>query len=205
MNDRNSVNKVILVGNLGSDPETREVNGRTVANFSVATNESWTDGSGQRQERTQWHRVTVWGKLADICGRHLSRGRKVYLEGRLNYRNQERDGQTIRYTDIVAQTVQFLDSRGGGDVNYGSNDYGYASGGSGGGGGGGNYQRGGGGGGGNYGGGGGGNYGGGGGGNYGGGGGGNYGGGGGNSGGGGGGGNYSSPMPSPPDDEDIPF
>ncbi|TNE52341.1 MAG: single-stranded DNA-binding protein [Deltaproteobacteria bacterium] len=197
MNDRNSVNKVILVGNLGSDPETREVNGRTVANFSVATNESWTDGSGQRQERTQWHRVTVWGKLAEICARHLGRGRKVYLEGRLNYRNQERDGQTIRYTDIVAQTVQFLDSRGG-DVNYGNNDYGYASNnppnqnrGGGGGGGGGSY---GGGGGGSYGGGGGGSYGGGG---------GSYGGGGGN--GGGGGGNYSSPMPPPPDDEDIPF
>ncbi len=188
MNDRNSVNKVILVGNLGSDPETREVNGRTVANFSVATNESWTDGSGQRQERTQWHRITVWGKLAEICSRHLGRGRKIYLEGRLNYRNQERDGQTIRYTDIVAQTIQFLDSRGG-DVNYGNNDHGYAS----------NnppYQnqnqsRSDSGGGGNYG-GGGGNYGGGG---------GNYGGGGGN----GGGGNYSSPMPPPPDDEDIPF
>lgn len=133
MNDRNSVNKVILVGNLGNKPEQRDVNGRTVANFSIATNEAWTDGSGNRQERTQWHRVAAWGKLGEICARHLDKGRKVYVEGRLNYRNSERDGQTIRYTDIVASTVHFLDSRGsseysgGGYGNYSNNDSGYAS------------------------------------------------------------------------------
>ncbi len=125
MNDRNSVNKVILVGNLGNKPEQRDFNGRTVANFSVATNEGWTDSNGQRQERTQWHRVAAWGKLGEICARHLDKGRKVYIEGRLSYRNTERDGQTIRYTDIIASTVHFLDSRG--SSNDYSNDYGRSS------------------------------------------------------------------------------
>lgn len=106
-----SVNKVILVGNLGSAPESRDINGKTVCNFSLATNESWTDASGQRQERTQWHRISAWGKTAEFCQRYLEKGRKVYIEGSIQYREQERDGQTIRYTDIRAQVVQFLDSR----------------------------------------------------------------------------------------------
>jgi single-strand DNA-binding protein len=112
MFDRNSINKVILIGNLGSDPQVREVGGNGVANFSLATNESWTDKSGNRQERTQWHRITAWGKLAVICGEHLKKGRKVFVEGRIAYRDVEKDGVTTRYTDITAQNIQFLDSRG---------------------------------------------------------------------------------------------
>lgn len=123
MLDRNSINKVILIGNLGSDPEVREVGGSPVANFSLATNETWTDKSGQKQERTQWHRITVWGKLAEVCGRYLSKGKKVYVEGRIGYRDVEKDGVTTRYTDITATSIQFLDSRGG-SVDYGNEDAG---------------------------------------------------------------------------------
>ena len=78
------VNKVIIVGRLGSDPEVKTIStGNTVARLSVATSDQWTDKEGQKQERTEWHRVVVWGKLADLCGKYLSKGRQVYLEGRL--------------------------------------------------------------------------------------------------------------------------
>jgi single-strand DNA-binding protein len=80
-----------------------------VANFSVATNESWTDKSGQKQERTEWHRVVVWGKLAELCAQYLAKGRQCYLEGRLQTRQwQDKDNQTKYTTEIQAQTVQFL-------------------------------------------------------------------------------------------------
>lgn len=88
------VNKVIIVGRLGADPETRQVgNGGTVARLSVATSENWVDKEGQKQERTEWHRIVVWGKLAEICGRHLAKGRQVYVEGRLQTRSWEDQGQ----------------------------------------------------------------------------------------------------------------
>src|SRR5579885_2560676 len=105
-----SVNKVILVGRLGQNPEVRYTpSGAAVANFSVATNESWTDKSGQKQERTEWHKVVVWGKLAELCSQYLTKGRQVYLEGRLQTRQwQDKDGQTKYTTEIQAQTVQFL-------------------------------------------------------------------------------------------------
>lgn len=103
------VNKVIIVGRLGADPETRQVgNGGTVARLSVATSENWVDKEGQKQERTEWHRIVVWGKLAEICGRHLSKGRQVYVEGRLQTRSWEDNGQKKYSTEIVASTVQFL-------------------------------------------------------------------------------------------------
>jgi single-strand DNA-binding protein len=103
------VNKVIIVGRLGADPETRQVgNGGTVARLSVATSENWVDKEGQKQERTEWHRVVVWGKLAEICGRHLAKGRQVYIEGRLQTRSWEDQGQKKYSTEIVASTVQFL-------------------------------------------------------------------------------------------------
>ncbi|HAR43610.1 MAG TPA: single-stranded DNA-binding protein, partial [Bdellovibrionales bacterium] len=91
-----SVNKVILVGRLGQNPEVRYTpSGAAVANFSVATNESWMDKSGQKQERTEWHRVVVWGKLADLCKQYLAKGRQVYVEGRLQTRQwQDKDNQT---------------------------------------------------------------------------------------------------------------
>jgi single-strand DNA-binding protein len=105
-----SVNKVILVGRLGQNPELRYTpSGAAVANFSVATNEVWNDKQGQKQERTEWHRVVVWGKLAELCNQYLQKGREAYLEGRLQTRQwQDKDGNTKYTTEIHAQTVQFL-------------------------------------------------------------------------------------------------
>lgn len=110
-----SVNKVILVGRLGQNPEVRYTPaGAAVANFSVATNETWTDKNGQKQERTEWHKVVVWGKLAELCNQFLAKGRQVYLEGRLQTRQwQDKDGQTKYTTEIQAQTVQFLGGQAG--------------------------------------------------------------------------------------------
>ncbi len=104
------VNKVIVIGRLGSDPEVKTIStGSTVAQLSVATSDQWTDKDGQKQERTEWHRVVVWGKLAELCGKYLSKGRQVYLEGRLQTRSWEDQQGVKRYTtEIVAQTVQFL-------------------------------------------------------------------------------------------------
>lgn len=104
------VNKVILIGRLGADPEVKTVSGgQTVARLSVATSENWTDREGQKQERTEWHRVVVWGKLAELCGKYLSKGRQLYLEGRLQTRSwEDQQGQKRYTTEIVANTVQFL-------------------------------------------------------------------------------------------------
>jgi len=109
------VNKVIIVGRLGADPETRQVgNGGTVARLSVATSENWVDKEGQKQERTEWHRVVVWGKLAQLCGEYLAKGRQAYIEGRLQTRQwQDKDGQTKYTTEVVATTVQFLGAPAG--------------------------------------------------------------------------------------------
>ena len=106
------VNKVIIVGRLGSDPEVKTVSsGQTVCRLSVATSENWTDRDGQRQERTEWHRVVIWGKMAEVCGQHLSKGRQVYLEGRLQTRSwEDQQGQKKYTTEIIANTVQFLGS-----------------------------------------------------------------------------------------------
>ena len=105
-----SVNKVILVGRLGQDPELRYTpSSIAVCNFSVATNESWTDKQGQKQERTEWHRVVVWSKLAELCNQYLAKGRQVYIEGRMQTRQwQDQSGQTRYTTEVQAQTVQFL-------------------------------------------------------------------------------------------------
>jgi single-strand DNA-binding protein len=116
-----SVNKVILVGRLGQNPEVRYTpSGAAVANFSVATNESWTDKSGQKQERTEWHKVVVWGKLAELCNQYLAKGRQVYLEGRMQTRQwQDKDGQTKYTTEVQAQTVQFLGGNQGASAGEG--------------------------------------------------------------------------------------
>lgn len=108
------VNKVIIVGNLGKDPELRHTpQGNAVANFPIATSESWNDKDGSKQERTEWHRIVVWGKLAELCSKYLSKGRKAYVEGRLQTRAwDDKDGQKRYTTEIVATTVQFLDSAG---------------------------------------------------------------------------------------------
>lgn len=107
------VNKVILVGRLGADPEVKAIgSGSTVARLNIATSESWVK-DGQRQERTEWHRVTVWGKLAEICGKHLAKGRQVYVEGKLQTRQwEDPQGQKRYATEIVASTVQFLGAAG---------------------------------------------------------------------------------------------
>jgi len=109
------VNKAIIVGNLGNDPELRYTkSGTPVTTFSVATNEAWTDRGGERQERTEWHRIVAWGKLAQICSDHLAKGKQVYVEGRIQTRNwEDRDGNTRYTTEIVANTMQMLGRPGG--------------------------------------------------------------------------------------------
>lgn len=116
------INKVILVGNLGQDPETRYMpSGGAVCSFSVATSESWTDKqSGQKQERTEWHSISVFGRLAEICGEYLKKGSKVYVEGSLRtdkYQDKQ-TGQDRYSTKIVAREMQMLDSRTGGTANF---------------------------------------------------------------------------------------
>ena len=179
-----SLNKVMIIGNLGADPELRYTNNnQAVTTLSVATHEAWggKDGS-ERQERTEWHKVVVFGRTAENCANYLKKGRSVFVEGRLQTRDwEDKDGNKRYTTEIVANTVQFL-SGGGGEG--GSEDFGGGGGGYSGGGGGGGGRSGGGGGGG----GGGGRSGGG-------------GGGGRSGGGGGGGGNYNQAF----DDDDIPF
>ena len=105
------INKVILIGNLGRDPELRYTqNGQPVANFSLATSEQWTDkNSGEKVERTEWHRIVVWGRSAEHCSQYLAKGRTVYIEGRLQTREwEDKEGQKRSTTEVNAQTVQFL-------------------------------------------------------------------------------------------------
>ncbi len=107
------VNKVILIGNLGANPEIRYTQGgAAVANLRLATTERWTDRQGQKQEITEWHRVVLFGKQAELAGQYLTKGRQVYVEGRIRTRQwQDKQGQTRYTTEIVAQTVQFLGGR----------------------------------------------------------------------------------------------
>ena len=109
------INKVILIGNLGRDPETRYTQGGSpVTNFSVATSESWRDKqSGDQQERTEWHNVVCFARLAEIAGEYLKKGSKVYIEGSLRTSDWERDGQKHYRTEVIARDMQMLDSRGG--------------------------------------------------------------------------------------------
>jgi single-strand DNA-binding protein len=108
------INKVILVGRLGNDPEIRYTQqGVAVTNFNVATSETWVDKAAQKQERTEWHRIVVWGKMAETCSQYLAKGRQVYVEGRLQTRQWEDKEGSKRYTtEVVASTVQFLDRAG---------------------------------------------------------------------------------------------
>ncbi|QDE66502.1 single-stranded DNA-binding protein [Myxococcus xanthus] len=129
------VNKVILIGNLGADPEVRFTpGGQAVANFRIATSESWVDKNGQKQERTEWHRIVVWGKLAELCGEYLKKGRQCYVEGRLQTREwTDKENRKNYTTEVVANAVTFL---GGG-----GRDAGDGMGGGGGGGGGGGRRQ----------------------------------------------------------------
>jgi single-strand DNA-binding protein len=121
------INKVILVGNLGRDPEVRYMpSGAAVANLTVATSETWKDkNTGENQEKTEWHRVVMFGRLGEIAGEYLKKGSQVYIEGKLQTRKwQGQDGQDRYTTEIVANEMQMLGSRGGGG---GSADFGGAS------------------------------------------------------------------------------
>ncbi|WP_342378895.1 single-stranded DNA-binding protein [Myxococcus stipitatus] len=111
------VNKVILIGNLGADPEVRFTpGGQAVANFRIATSESWNDKNGQKQERTEWHRIVVWGKLAELCGEYLKKGRQCYVEGRLQTREwTDKENRKNYTTEVVANAVTFLGGRDAGD------------------------------------------------------------------------------------------
>ncbi len=121
------INKVILIGNLGADPETRHTaGGNAVTNLSVATSEAWRDRqTGEQRENTEWHRVVLFGKLGEIAGEYLRKGSKVYLEGRLQTRKwQDRDGNDRWTTEIIANEMQMLDGRGSADsMGDGGNDY----------------------------------------------------------------------------------
>lgn len=110
------INKVILIGNLGRDPETRYAqSGSAVTNFSVATSESWRDKtSGEQQERTEWHNIVCFARLGEIAGEYLRKGSKVYIEGSLRTTSWEQDGQKRYRTEVMARELQMLDSRGGG-------------------------------------------------------------------------------------------
>jgi single-strand DNA-binding protein len=111
-----TVNKAILVGNLGRDPEVRFTpSGRAVANFTLATTERWTDPDGNKKEHTEWHTIVVWGKQAETCGQYLSKGRQVYVEGKIRSREYEdKEGHKRKVTEVIADNVRFLGGGGGG-------------------------------------------------------------------------------------------
>lgn len=126
-----SVNKVILLGRLGQDPELKYTpSGMAVCNFSLATSESWQDKAGAKQERTEWHKIQVWGKLAELCNQYLAKGRQAFIEGQVQTRSwDDKDGNKRYTTEIVAKTVQFLggpsdgaQKSGGAPANDAAND-----------------------------------------------------------------------------------
>ena len=120
---RSGINKVILVGNLGQGPEVKyTAGGAAVTTLSLATSDSWKDKeTGTDQERTEWHRVVLWRRLAEIAGEYLKKGSKIYIEGQLQTRKWEQDGQTRYTTEIVAKDIQFLDSKGNSESSERSN------------------------------------------------------------------------------------
>jgi single-strand DNA-binding protein len=124
------INKVILVGRLGKDPEVRSTPGGTsVAKFTIATDERFTDKSGEKQERTEWHNITAWGKLGEICGQYLRKGKLVYIEGsiRTDSWDDKESGQKKYRTEIVARDMKMLDRRGDDEGGGGGGSYGGAS------------------------------------------------------------------------------
>ena len=108
-----SLNKVMLIGNLGRDPEVRYTSGgRAVANFTIATNESWKDKDGNQQDRTEWHKIVAWGKLGEICGEYLSKGNRIYIEGRIQTRDwEDKEGNKRYTTEIVLNEMIMLGGR----------------------------------------------------------------------------------------------
>ncbi len=119
------LNKAMLIGHLGKDPDMRFTqSGMAVANFTMATSEVWTDkATNEKKERTEWHRIVAFGKLGEICGQYLAKGKQVYIEGRIQTRSWEQDGVTKYTTEIVANDMQMLDSKGAGGGSGGSGSY----------------------------------------------------------------------------------
>ena len=110
---RQESNRVILIGNLGADPEMRYTAGGTaVCKFSLATSRKFTGKDGQKQEKTEWHRIVAWAKLAEICGQYLTKGKKVMIEGRIEYGSYEKDGVKHYTTDIIAENMEMLGGLG---------------------------------------------------------------------------------------------
>lgn len=121
----NSVNKATLIGNLTKDPELRQTpNGTSVCSFTIATNHSWKDANGSKQEKPEYHNIVAWGKLAEICGNYLTKGRKVYLEGRIQTRDWEGEDGIKRYrTEIIAENMVMLGGRSDMESNSGADNY----------------------------------------------------------------------------------
>jgi len=110
-----NLNKAMIIGHLGRDPEVKYLpSGQSVANFTVATSESWKGKDGTEQEKTEWHKIVAFGKLGEICGQYLSKGKQVYIEGRIQTRSWEQDGTKRYMTEIIARDVLFLGARGEG-------------------------------------------------------------------------------------------
>ena len=107
------VNKVILIGNLGSDPELRDAKGTPVANFNIATSETWTDKTtNEKKEQTEWHRLVLWRRNAEIASQYLKKGSKIYIEGKLQTRSYDKEGVKTYTTEVVVDRLQMLDSKG---------------------------------------------------------------------------------------------
>jgi single-strand DNA-binding protein len=119
------INKVFLIGNLGADPEIRYTqSGTAVASFAIATTERWKDKEGGQQEKTEWHRIVAWRRLAEICGEYLSKGSRVYIEGKLQTRKwEDKDGNNRYTTEIIANEMKMLDTRGSNSSDGGHNDF----------------------------------------------------------------------------------
>jgi single-strand DNA-binding protein len=112
------MNRVVLIGNLGGDPEVRyTAAGTAVGKFSLATSRKFTGKDGQKQEKTEWHRIVAWAKLAEICGQYLTKGKKVMIEGRIEYGSYEKDGVKHYTTDIIAENMEMLGGNGQGNGN----------------------------------------------------------------------------------------
>ena len=123
------LNKVMLIGRLGRDPELKYTQGgQSVVKFSLATDEAWTDKSGEKKNRTEWHNIVVWGKQAETCGQYLAKGRQVYVEGRITNRSyDDKDGNKKYITEIIARDVRFLGGPGQGGGGGGMRDSGFAA------------------------------------------------------------------------------
>ena len=123
-----SLNKIMLIGNVGNDPDVRTTSsGTPIANMSLATTRKWKDGSGEQKEKTEWHRLTVWGKLVDVVERYVKKGDRLYVEGRIEYSESESDGQKKYWTDVNVLEMVMLGSTGAGGQDGGGRGGGFQS------------------------------------------------------------------------------